>query len=47
MKIDSEGFRVPPETKIDLSKRPTIVDPYYRSKKEELLLEQGNTGNST
>jgi PPK2 family polyphosphate:nucleotide phosphotransferase len=41
MRIDSKDFRVPPETKVDLSKWPTIVDPYYKSKKEykELLLE--------
>jgi PPK2 family polyphosphate:nucleotide phosphotransferase len=41
MKIDSKDFRVSPRTKIDLSKWPTIVDPYYKSKKQykELLLE--------
>src|SRR6202522_2447120 len=41
MKIDSKDFRVSPRTKIDLGKWPTIVDPYYKSKKQykELLLE--------
>ena len=27
MKIDSKDFRVRPETKVDLSKWPTLVDP--------------------
>jgi PPK2 family polyphosphate:nucleotide phosphotransferase len=41
MNINSKNFRVPPGKKVDLSKWPTIVDPYYTSKKEykELLLE--------
>src|ERR1700678_874127 len=41
MKIDSKDFRVPPGKEIDLSKWPTIVDSYYKSKKQykELLLE--------
>jgi polyphosphate kinase 2 (PPK2 family) len=41
MKIDSKDFGVPPETKVNLSKWPTIVDPYSKSKKQykELLLE--------
>jgi PPK2 family polyphosphate:nucleotide phosphotransferase len=41
MKIDSKDFRVPPGKRVDLSKWPTIVDPYYRSNKQykELLLE--------
>lgn len=41
MKIDSKDFRVPPAKKVDLSKWPTIVDPYSKSKKQykELLLE--------
>jgi len=41
MKIDSKDFRVPPRKKVDLGKWPTIVDPYYKSKKQykELLLE--------
>jgi PPK2 family polyphosphate:nucleotide phosphotransferase len=41
MKIDSKDFRVPPGANVDLSKWPTIIDPYYKSKKEykELLLE--------
>jgi PPK2 family polyphosphate:nucleotide phosphotransferase len=41
MKIDSKDFRVPPGKEVDLGKWPTIVDPYYKSKKQykELLLE--------
>jgi PPK2 family polyphosphate:nucleotide phosphotransferase len=41
MKIDSKDFRVPPSANLDLSKWPTIIDPYYKSKKQykELLLE--------
>src|ERR1700678_3679935 len=41
MKIDSKDFRVSPRTKIDLSKWPTIVDPYYKSEKQykEFLCE--------
>ena len=41
MKIDSSDFRVPPGKKVDLGKLPTIVDPYYKSKRQykELLLE--------
>src|SRR5580698_8250834 len=41
MKIDSKDFRVAPGKKVDLGKLPTIVDPYYKSKKQykELLLE--------
>jgi PPK2 family polyphosphate:nucleotide phosphotransferase len=41
MKIDTKNFRVPPGKKFDLSKWPTIVDPYYKSKKQykEILLE--------
>jgi PPK2 family polyphosphate:nucleotide phosphotransferase len=41
MKIDSDDFRVPPGKAVDLSKWPTIVDPFYKSKKQykELLLE--------
>src|SRR6202522_2167874 len=41
MKIDSKDFRVSPRTKVNLSKWPTIVDPYFKSKKhyKELLLE--------
>jgi PPK2 family polyphosphate:nucleotide phosphotransferase len=41
MKINSNDFRIPPGKKVDLSKWPTIVDPYYKSKKQykELLLE--------
>jgi hypothetical protein len=34
MNINSKNFRVPPGKKVDLSKWPTIVDPYYTSKKE-------------
>ena len=41
MNIDSKDFSVSPGKKVDLSKWPTIVDPYYKSKKQykELLLE--------
>src|SRR5450631_3454826 len=41
MRIDSKDFRVPPETKVDLGKWPTIIDRYYKSKKryKEILLE--------
>ena len=41
MKIDTKDFRVQPGKKVDLSQWPTIVDPYYKSKKQykELLLE--------
>jgi polyphosphate kinase 2 (PPK2 family) len=40
MAIDSSSYRVPPNRKVDLSKWPTIVDPYYKSTKEykEILL---------
>jgi hypothetical protein len=39
MTIDSKSYRVPPDKKVDLSKWPTIVAPYSKSKKqyEELL----------
>ena len=41
MKIDSESFRVPPDKKVNLSKWPTIVDPYYDSKEQyKELLQQ-------
>jgi PPK2 family polyphosphate:nucleotide phosphotransferase len=41
MKIDTKDFRVQPGKEVDLSKWPTIVDPYYKSKKQykEILLE--------
>ena len=41
MKINSKDFRIPPGKGVDLGKWPTIVDPYYKSKKQykELLLE--------
>jgi PPK2 family polyphosphate:nucleotide phosphotransferase len=41
MKIDSKDFRIPSGKEIDLGKWPTIVDFYYKSKKQykELLLE--------
>jgi PPK2 family polyphosphate:nucleotide phosphotransferase len=41
MKIDSNDFRIPSGKEVDLSKWPTIVDPYYKSKKQykEILLE--------
>ncbi|MGA8042224.1 MAG: ADP-polyphosphate phosphotransferase [Terracidiphilus sp.] len=39
MTIESRHYRVPQDKKVDLSKWPTIVDPYYKSKKqyEDLL----------
>jgi PPK2 family polyphosphate:nucleotide phosphotransferase len=39
MTIDVKDYRVPPDKKVDLGKWPTIVAPYYKSKKEykELL----------
>ena len=48
MTIDLKDYRVPPDKKVDLSKWPTIVDPYSKSKKQysELLqqhLEQLNS----
>jgi hypothetical protein len=33
MNIDSKDYRVPPDKKVDLSKWPTVVDPYSKSKK--------------
>jgi PPK2 family polyphosphate:nucleotide phosphotransferase len=41
MKIDPKDFRIPPGTEVDPDKLRTIVDPYYKSKKQykELLLE--------
>jgi PPK2 family polyphosphate:nucleotide phosphotransferase len=41
MKIDTKDFEVQPGKEVVLSKWPTIVDPYYKSKKqyEEILLE--------
>src|SRR6202167_2572059 len=41
MNIDSKDYRVPPDKKVDLGKWPTVVDPYYKSKKQyqELLTE--------
>ena len=41
MKIDTKDFRVQPGKEVDLSKWPTIVDPYYKSKRryKEILLE--------
>ena len=41
MNIDSKDFSISPGKKVNLSKWPTIVDPYYKSKKQykELLLE--------
>ena len=41
MAIDSRIYRVPHDKKVDLSKWPTIVDPYSKSKKQykELLNE--------
>jgi PPK2 family polyphosphate:nucleotide phosphotransferase len=41
MKIDSEKFRVQPDTNIKLSKIPTKVEPFYKSeKKYRSLLEE-------
>ena len=41
MKINSKDFRVPPGKKVDLSKWPTIVEPFTKSKKEyRQLLQQ-------
>jgi PPK2 family polyphosphate:nucleotide phosphotransferase len=41
MNIDSKDFRVAPGKKVDLNKRPTIVDPYCKSKKKyKELLQQ-------
>ena len=41
MKIDSKDFRVPPGEKVDLSRWPTIVKPFCKSKRRyrELLEE--------
>src|ERR1700691_310872 len=41
MNIDSKDYRVPPDKKVGLAKWPTVVDPYYKSKKQyqELLTE--------
>jgi len=41
MKIDSKDFRVEPGKEVDISKWPTIVDPYCKTKKQykELLLD--------
>jgi PPK2 family polyphosphate:nucleotide phosphotransferase len=48
MKIDTKDFSVKPGKQVDLSKRPTIVDPYYKSTKEykELLLKHMEKLNS-
>ncbi|MGA3010808.1 MAG: polyphosphate kinase 2 family protein, partial [Terracidiphilus sp.] len=39
MTIDSKDYRVPPDKKVDLSKWPTTVEPYAKSKTQykELL----------
>jgi PPK2 family polyphosphate:nucleotide phosphotransferase len=41
MKINPKDYRVPPGKEVELGKWPTIVDPYYKSKKQynELLLD--------
>src|ERR1039458_6836054 len=41
MMIHPKTFRVPPHKKVDLSEWPTLVDPYFKTKKqyEELLRE--------
>src|SRR5579863_6899360 len=48
MKIDTKDFSLKPDNKVDLSKWPTIGDPYYKSKKEykELLLKHMEKLNS-
>src|ERR1017187_4901855 len=41
IKINSRNFRVPPDKEVDLSKWPTVVDAFTKSKKEyEQLLRQ-------
>ncbi len=41
MKIDSKDFRVQSRHKVHLSKRPTLVKPFCKSKKEyQELLEK-------
>jgi PPK2 family polyphosphate:nucleotide phosphotransferase len=41
MTIDSKDYRVPPGKKVDLGDWPTIVDPYFKSKKQyQELLEK-------
>jgi PPK2 family polyphosphate:nucleotide phosphotransferase len=41
MTIDSHDFRVPPDKKVDLSKWPTFIKPYFKEKKQyqQLLSE--------
>ncbi len=41
MKIDSEEFRVPPG-ELKLSERPTIVKPFYQSKKDYQTILKGH-----
>ena len=40
MKIHSNDFRVRPGKKVDLRKWPTIVKPFYKSKKRYQKLEE-------
>lgn len=41
MKIDPKDFRIPPEKKVDLKEWPTVVKPFYNSKKQyQKLLEK-------
>ncbi len=42
IEISSKDFRVPPNKKVDLSEWPTVVDPYFKSKKQykDLLQQQ-------
>jgi PPK2 family polyphosphate:nucleotide phosphotransferase len=40
MSIDSKTYRVPPAKNVDLSEWPTIVAPYYKSKKQYKRLLQ-------
>jgi hypothetical protein len=41
MKIDVSEFRVPAGEKVNLKKRPTLVNPVYKSKKKYSKLLQG------
>ena len=42
MKIDSSEFRVRPEEKLNLEKRPTRVKPFYKSKKKYHKILEGH-----
>jgi PPK2 family polyphosphate:nucleotide phosphotransferase len=43
MKIDSKDFRVPSGKKVKLEEWPTVVEPFYKSKKQYQKLLQGHT----